>query len=229
MTDRHTTRRRILEAAGSVGIAAVAGCLSVRGGSGTPTTETGDDDEPGAMSGEGTTTPGETPPDRRVTGVEVSEADLSGFSVSAAVKHPNITPDRTAEIEYTLTRRGPTVTLFAGPARVLNCRNFSDPPGIQLLIREDVPRQNRTTWLPESDEYTACPSEATATVLTEGESITESYSLWGDPGYATSIEPGTYQFSNNLAWKDGEGRSSGSDNENVRWNHTISVETVGDS
>jgi len=164
-----------------------------------------------------------------VSEADASELDASGFSVSTTVTQPEITPDRTAEIEYTLTRRGPVVTLFAGPARVLNCRNFSDPPGVQLLIREDVPRENRTTWLPESDDYTACPSEATATVLSDGESITESYSLWGDPEYATAIEPGTYQFSNNIAWQDGESRSSGSDTENVRWNHAISVGTVGDS
>ena len=76
-------------------------------------------------------------------------------------------------------------------------------------------------WLPKTGDDGRLPEEQNLVVgeLTPGETITKSWTVWGDPRYVSHIENGTVQFENSIGLD-----SANSDSGNqVSWTLTITI------
>jgi len=171
MFDQWISRRRVLKHAGIVGILGLSGCT--------------------------TFTDGSPPSGRRITDLSVNGLDSDPISVTANASSPRITSEQTAQLELTVTveRDGP-VSLSFGNSIPFHYPEESTPQGLKLLPggqQYGFERASQETWIP-AESFIAPDSAKMLTDMSAGDSLTQSWEVWGDPDHVSFIEPGTYEF-----------------------------------
>lgn len=66
------------------------------------------------------------------------------------------------------------------------------PAGLILMSAPFPERTNEKTWLPEGQLVRSL--DHVTRELDPSESVSDEFSLWGDPEHVDSIEPGSYSF-----------------------------------
>lgn len=187
-------RRRICLTGAASAFVAIAGCTA---------------------SGSGTS----EPPPLQVTDVSVSGLESTGVAVEPIIERSKITPDRTAELSFTITWNGDGKRLLGfGDRNPFTSPNSStDPPGL-LLVHEDThyERQDDETWVPEGPLPTGRLVGVVARLQPGESTSSETWEVWAHPDHASRIEPGTYTFDNTFGGDE--------ESDNIDWSLTIEIE-----
>ncbi|MFB6296508.1 MAG: hypothetical protein ABEH66_06690 [Halobacteriales archaeon] len=146
--------------------------------------------------------------------------DAAPVSVTATATHPRITPEQTAHFDVTVTveRNGP-VSLSFGNSIPFHAPKSSSPPGVILFqSSENIERERESeeTWIPANTHIIA-DSGTIVPDMSTGDSLTESWEVWGDFDEVSFIEPGTYEFNSEIT-VDPPG-------ESFRWTLSLTIAT----
>ena len=175
----------------------------------------------GCMSVSGSKQP---PSNREVTKISTSVPDSAQFTITPTVVHAPITPDRTAQIKLAVTWNGDDPTTFKfGNAVPFSYPQYSSDSRRVLLIPVDagVERQNEQMWIPETGEDgLAAPMVSKEVQLNPGETVANTWAVWGNPDEVSYVESGAYSFESSLKLS--------SSNQPVSWTFSMSI-TAGDS
>lgn len=169
-------------------------------------------------------TDGGTPSEREVRDISVTVPDSSPISIEATVKRASITPEQTAQFDLAVTWNGDEIqSLSFGNEIPFNEPNYSTSTNGLLLLTADsgVERRNQNVWLPKTGDDDRLPTNQNLVVgeLSPGETVTESWAVWGDPRHVSHIEPGTYQFENSI----GLGSWDSDSGDQISWTLTITI------
>lgn len=156
----------------------------------------------------------------QVTDVSVSGLESTSVVVDPTIERSKITPDRTAELSFTITWNGDGKRhLGFGNRNPFSSPNQStDPPGL-LLAHEDTgyERRDDENWVPKGPLHTG-RLVGISTQLEPGESTSsDTWEVWAHPDHVSRIEAGTYTFDNTFG---GNGES-----DDIDWSLTVEIES----
>lgn len=145
----------------------------------------------------------ESHPPRGLESLSTSDISYPGLSIAGSIMQSDINPDKTAKfkLEVEWNGEGKRVLGF-GNEVPFSYPNYSDnPSGLALLpANTSIPRQNGTSWVPETLDSGHIPADQNLITgtLNPGETIGGTWSIWAHPREAEYIEPGIYAFENDI-------------------------------
>ena len=175
-------------------------------------------------------TDGGTPSQREITDISVSVPESSPLSITATIVQASITPKQTAQFELAVTWNGDeSQSLSFGNEIPFSEPNYSTSSNGLLLFTTDsgVERRNQDVWVPKTGDDGQIPIKQNLVVgdLAPGETVTETWAVWGDPQYVSHIEPGTCHFENTI----GLGSLDSDSVNQISWTMTVTIGTTGKS
>lgn len=142
-------------------------------------------------------------PPRKLESLSSSDISYQGLSIAGSIIQSEINSDETAKFKLVVEWNGDGKRVLGfGNEVPFSYPNYSDnPSGLALLpANTSIPRQNGTTWVPETLDSGHIPADQNLITgtLNPGETIGGTWSIWAHPREAEYIEPGIYAFENDI-------------------------------